>query len=370
MTNSISTRLASIHILILDNSIQVTALLRNTLLQSGFTSVFTANNGFQGVRILKEERINLIISDWELKASQEVKSSEDDAFLHADILPATGVDFVRGLRQSPHSPTAYVPVIMFTNAAEGVQAASARDAGVDEICSKPIHARQFYEKMNMLFEKPRIFIMADTYKGPCRRDKTLSLVPGKTERRKRKIQIVKHDESHQEKMHMNQETDGDNVTYAHYEPEPALRTLIGKFIHLSDIFTQEKIDACQKLIDDAKALFFEISLPDIAIITNDLIKGKSSSNNRQEICKILFQPVSNIKGQAEIFGFPLIARICNYLIEYCEESYHSQNMTMKDIFIITKLEEALLRAFHQKIVDSDGAMEKELVSIIEQARKQ
>ena len=70
-----------------------------------------------------------------------------------------------------------------------------------------------------------------------------------------------------------------------------------------------------------------------------------------------------------MFGFPLITRVCKYLIEYCESSASAKHMTARDIFIISKLVEALRRAFQEKIVDTGGAIEKELISVIEQARK-
>lgn len=158
-----------------------------------------------------------------------------------------------------------------------------------------------------------------------------------------------------------------NIVYA-YEPDQTLRQLIGKSTILADIFTKEKIAACQKLVDDAKSSFFDTAQPDMDTISA-LVKNKALTNNYQELCKQLFQPLSNIKGQAEVFGFPLITRVCKYLIEYCESSASAKSMAARDIFIITKLVEALRRAFQEKIVDAGGTIERELISVVEQARK-
>ncbi len=162
-------------------------------------------------------------------------------------------------------------------------------------------------------------------------------------------------------------TSDDNIVHA-YAPDQSLRELIGKSTALTDIFTQEKIAACQKLVDDAKGSFFDTVQPDIDIISN-LAADKAFADDYQELCKRLFQPVSNIKGQADAFGFSLIARVCKYLIEYCDSSPSAKRMTAKDIFIITKLVEALRTAFQERIMDAGGAMERELVSIIELVRK-
>jgi len=152
-----------------------------------------------------------------------------------------------------------------------------------------------------------------------------------------------------------------------YEADQSLRKMVGKTTVLTDIFTKDKIAASQKLIDEAKDSFFDRAKPDMDAIS-ELVKDKAAAENYQELCRHLFQPVCNIKSQADIFGFPLISCVCKYLIEYSEASA-KKAMTAKDIFLIGKLVEALQRAFKNKIVDAGGAIEKELVSLVEQARK-
>lgn len=158
-----------------------------------------------------------------------------------------------------------------------------------------------------------------------------------------------------------------NVVYA-YEPDRSLSDLVGRSTVLTDIFTKEKIAACQKLVEDAKSSFFETSREDMLAIEK-LAKSKVLEKDYQEFCKQLFHPATHIKGQAEVFGFSLISKVCKYLIDYCEESASVQRVTARDVIIIGKLVEALQKAFNEKIVDTGGALEKELVSIVELARK-
>lgn len=156
------------------------------------------------------------------------------------------------------------------------------------------------------------------------------------------------------------------VVYA-YEPDQTLKELIGKSTIMADIFTKEKIAACQKLIEDAKKSFFDTAKPDMDMIST-LAMDKKSPEDYRGFCKQLFTPVTNIKSQANVFGFPLISSVCKYLLEYAEIGI-ANKLTLRDTFLIDKLIEALQRAFEQKIVDAGGAIEKELVSIVEQARK-
>lgn len=150
------------------------------------------------------------------------------------------------------------------------------------------------------------------------------------------------------------------------EPDYSLKSLIGKSVALTDIFTKEKIERCQKIVDDAKASFFDTSAKDMAVISK--VTSGEMIKDPKALCTMLFQPVSNIKGQAEAFGFPLITRVCKYLIKYCEKSAgQAKPFSKKDEFIILKLVEALEHAFNNKIMDTGGAIEKELISIIELA---
>lgn len=188
-------KLEKIHVLLLDGSTQVTALFKNMLAEFGFTNVFVANNGFQGVQILREIKINLIITDWELKVPRNEAESGSNVISHKDILPLSGVDFVTRLRRSPLSPNPYIPVIMFANTVEKMQVVTARDAGVDEICIKPLSAEELCHRIMAVIEKPRIFITAETYKGPDRRRKKTQPPSSEKERRKREVRIIKCNEA-------------------------------------------------------------------------------------------------------------------------------------------------------------------------------
>jgi CheY-like chemotaxis protein len=187
------TKLDKVHVLLLDNSTHVTELFKKMLNEFGFTNVFVANNGFQGVQILREVKINLIITDWDLKLP--VRSNEaSNVISHKEILPLSGVDFVRRLRQSPTSPNPIIPIIMFADTVEEIQVKSARDAGVDEICIKPLSAEELCKRIVAVIEKPRIFVTAKTFKGPCRRQKKIALPPHQKDKRKCEIRIVKYNE--------------------------------------------------------------------------------------------------------------------------------------------------------------------------------
>lgn len=161
---------------------------------------------------------------------------------------------------------------------------------------------------------------------------------------------------------MNKHNESLPKVYA-YEPDYSLRKIIGQSTILADIFSKDRIAACQNVLDEAKASFFETSLSDIHQIGMLLLDKTADTTQYQQRCQQALAPLHNIKIQAEIFGFSLIARICQYLREYCEKSALKQ-FTGRDMYIVMRLVEALNRAFHERISDTSGQLETELASVI------
>lgn len=190
-TESISKKLNRINILILDNSTHVTSLFKDMLAEFGFNSVFVANNGFQGVQILREVKINLIISDWDLKLQNSSNSEKSNIIENSEIIKFSGAEFIKRLRRAPSSPNPFIPVIMFLDSLEKIKVYAARDAGINEVCLKPLSTRELCNRIISIIEHPRIFITADSYKGPCRRRKNIAPIPNATNRREREVKIIK-----------------------------------------------------------------------------------------------------------------------------------------------------------------------------------
>ena len=142
-----------------------------------------------------------------------------------------------------------------------------------------------------------------------------------------------------------------NYTEA-YEPENVLRKIIGNDVLLKDIFTPEKILACQKRIDVARDDFFDkadIQLEELKNMLNLAITPF------EEIAFI----AENIRGQAKFFHFPFIASVCSHITDY---SQAASQPTQTRLAIIQKLAEALQIAFKTKIRDEGGVLQHGLQS--------
>jgi CheY-like chemotaxis protein len=101
------------------------------------------------------------------------------------------MDFVKRLRHAPNSPRPYIPIVMMLESGLAEDVHNAMDSGVNEIMINPIDAQQFYERFVSVVKSPRIFITADTYKGPCRRRHPVAPPANTPERRVREIRLVR-----------------------------------------------------------------------------------------------------------------------------------------------------------------------------------
>lgn len=84
-------------------------------------------------------------------------------------------------------------MMMLVPGRENALVLEARDAGVNEMVQIPLTGENFCHRMVALFDRPRHFITAEHYKGPCRRLRPAA--PPQAERRIRDVRIVPFQEA-------------------------------------------------------------------------------------------------------------------------------------------------------------------------------
>jgi CheY-like chemotaxis protein len=189
-------RLEKIQVMVLDGSAHAAALLREAFDQLGFSNVHVVNDSYAGIQAMKKKHMHLIVADWNLRVRKKITILDDPEAPAADkdLLPLNGAEFVERLRQSPHSPNPFVPVIMVVNDNTEENLAKARAAGVNEIISKPLQADELCRRIVSLIDDTRYFITAESYKGPCRRHESKPVPLDGIERRKRQVRLVRRKE--------------------------------------------------------------------------------------------------------------------------------------------------------------------------------
>jgi two-component system, chemotaxis family, chemotaxis protein CheY len=137
-------------ILVVDDNHYMRILLAEILRAIGVIHIYEANDGAEGLQMMRDYPIDLVLTDLSMQ-------------------PLDGIDFVRLLRNSPDSPNQLAPVIMVTGHSTFARVNEARDAGVNEFLCKPLTARGVIERLHEAIEHPRRYVRSGDYFGPDRR---------------------------------------------------------------------------------------------------------------------------------------------------------------------------------------------------------
>jgi CheY-like chemotaxis protein len=164
---------APLRILIVDDHAFTRLLIREVLQSLGCaqSNLFEAEDGSAALKVLEENRVHLIICDWQME-------------------PMDGLTFVRTIRDRHKSVDPFVPVVLCSAYTQRELIERARDLGVTEILTKPVTVKSIEEKVRTVIEAPRPFVDSSLYFGPDRRRRSAE-EPPRQERRKKRRTVVK-----------------------------------------------------------------------------------------------------------------------------------------------------------------------------------
>lgn len=157
-------RMAHIGVLIADDDRRVALIVRKVLESLGFNNIHVARDGTQALQMLTKEKIDMVITDWQMS-------------------PMDGISLVKYLRTMDESPNRFIPIIMLTANVDRSHVETARDVGVTEFVVKPFSAKTLCDRIAILIENPRSFIMSRGFVGPDRRRRSAT-PPDGAEKRK------------------------------------------------------------------------------------------------------------------------------------------------------------------------------------------
>lgn len=104
--------------------------------------------------------------------------------------PDRGIHLLKQIRTDKKVPNKFVPVIMTAGSGHLNRVLRSRDAGVSEYLVKPFAAITLATRITRVIEKPRQFVVADSYTGPDRRVRNQ---PFEGENRRKEKQTVENE---------------------------------------------------------------------------------------------------------------------------------------------------------------------------------
>ena len=120
----------SMKVLVVDDFATMRRIVKNVLKQIGFTQILEADDGTTALGVLKDNKIDLIISDWNMPQM-------------------SGLDLLKTVRKE--DATREIPFVMVTAEAQKDNVLQAVQAGVSNYIVKPFTADAVKEKLNQVF---------------------------------------------------------------------------------------------------------------------------------------------------------------------------------------------------------------------------
>ena len=145
-------RMGNVNTLIIDDNAHMISIVRSMLLGFGISRTHESRDAVEAFEMVRHEPIDLIIVDYQMPLLD-------------------GLEFIQMVRRGADMKNPFVPIILLTAHTERSRIMAARDAGVTEICAKPVTARQMWEKIVAVVNNPRPFVKTANYLGPDRRRK-------------------------------------------------------------------------------------------------------------------------------------------------------------------------------------------------------
>ena len=145
-----SFRFDKLSVLIVEDTAPMRKLVCSVLDTLGVGTIHAASEGEEGYNMFCAENPDIVITDWHM-------------------VPVSGIDLVKKIRNADSSPNKTVPIIMMTGYSALLRVAEARDCGTTEFLVKPFSAADLTRRIAYVINKPRDFIDSDEYFGPDRR---------------------------------------------------------------------------------------------------------------------------------------------------------------------------------------------------------
>ena len=122
---------SSLHVLLVDDIKSMRSMIRGILFKVGMQKVSEAADGFEALSVLKQEKIDLIVSDWNMPKMD-------------------GLELLKAVRADDNYKD--IPFLMITAENRKENVVDAIQAGTSEFIAKPFTDGTLREKLNKIMK--------------------------------------------------------------------------------------------------------------------------------------------------------------------------------------------------------------------------
>ena len=141
--------LTEVRFLLIDDNVHMLNIVESTLRGFGARKVVRAAAADVALDYLRGG-IDIIVTDYMINGM--------------DVIA-----FTKHIRRAPGTHDRFVPIILLTSHSSRPRIEAARDAGVTEICAKPVTPKDLFRKLVAVIDYQRPFVQSPDYVGPDRR---------------------------------------------------------------------------------------------------------------------------------------------------------------------------------------------------------
>ncbi|MGZ3305567.1 MAG: response regulator [Asticcacaulis sp.] len=142
--------LTHVRFLVVDDNAHMLSIVEAILRGFGARKIVCTTSAGDAISHLQRNAVDILITDYMLDG--------------VDIAEFAGM-----IRRAGPPIDRFIPIILLTAHSSRPRIEAARDAGVTEICCKPVTPRELFRRIVAIVDYPRGFILSEAFLGPDRR---------------------------------------------------------------------------------------------------------------------------------------------------------------------------------------------------------
>jgi len=291
---------------------------------------------------------------------QKVGVSRVDVLISDIVMPGMdGISLLRWVRSSPHSPDRFMPVMMLSAATDRDVVEAARDVGANEFIVKPFTAQGVVSRLLSVIDHPRDFIHCETDFGPDRR------------RRAAKVSFVDRRKTQESDVRV---LCSDIVPPSRCGAEPRiirfklanrLKRRLGGMPGRRGNINADLMSAADARIDEGRQDPAD-SFGAIVDELNEIVARCLDDPGHAPIAYARINEIAlDLRGQGDMFGYPLISTCGRSLYEYTRAGYEIDPGHLELVKAHLDLVNVVLR---DDVRGDGGTVGRSLLQMLEKAK--
>lgn len=320
---------SDVKILLIEADLAQADMIRKILYPLGCTQVSSARSAEEADEISLKTIFDIIICNWDLPG-------------------VSGVDFCKTLRRNYQSKQQMLPIVLYSTRNQLNDVLAARDSGIHEYIILPFTSKALIERLYMMAEQPRNFLLTNIFVGPDRRRinpiKQLMQKTASVSSKKRTAPLVtsRHSLGHIDI--------GDKPRMI--LPDYSLKLKVG--LHVPEEL-QMLSNATELSLDAAKQRMIERLGHEVSALGYHFQSlGEGSFEAAELAPRLINQSAMVIAQESMLVGYDFAMEIAGMLLGFSMQYAHYDDVNHR--LIIEKHIEALKVVFSQKLAGDGGVL--------------